>query len=741
MTQTHSTPPSSPAGKTAVHRPVNQWWRGSLLPLGAALAGMALAAEPQPPAETAPAGDEQSLPAVKVKAKRQAEPPRYKADTSTTGSKIEMPLRDQPQSVSVVKKELIESQNAFSLRDALKNVSGLTIAAGEGGRTGDSITLRGFAASSDTYLDGVKENGQYVRDTFFLERAEVLKGASSVLFGRGATGGVINQVAKKPTGQTHASADFTYGSFDFKRATLDVGGAANDMLSGRLSAMYQDADSFRDYNYTNRRGLAPSFKLAFSQNTDLTLSLLHQEEDSVFDYGVPMFRGKPAKVDVGTFYGFPDDRLQEYDVNVATAVLSHRFNDEFSVKNSLRYGDYERRYRTLLFGSVTDLGMASSVARSQALRDSAQHNLYNQTDFTWKRKLFGFDNTLLFGSEFGWENYGFQSKDSAGVSAVSIFNPLTSATSGAGLARDLDGTLQTDRYTRTQTYAGYLIDQFELTPQWKLLGGARYDHFLAQQNDRLNNSNDFDSSDAQWSPRGGVVWQPTLAQAYYASYGSSFNPSAEAYSLSTANAGLPAEKNRNMEAGAKLDFFDGRLSATGALFRLEKTNARTADPSDPTKNILAGEQRTDGFELGLSGEILPRWDVSLTYAYLDAEVTKSSTSATGTVSGKSKSLQGKVPVNVPKHSGVAWTSYHLTDNWEIGGGVFFSDKRFTDNVNEASLPAYARLDAVLAYHQKHYDVQLNVFNLTDTTYYESGQARSALPGVPLSAQVSLRLKY
>lgn len=219
----------------------------------------------------------------------------YKSDAATVGSKIEMPIRDIPQSVSVVKEELIESQNAFSLRDALKNVSGLTIAAGEGGRTGDSITLRGFAAHSDTYLDGVKDNGQYFRDTFFLERIEVLKGSSSILFGRGSTGGVINEVSKKPLPETLAIGDFTYGSFDFKRATLDVGAAPLDTVALRLNGLWQDADSFRDFNFTDRWGVAPAVKLTVGPDTDLTFNFLHQEEDSVFDYGVPMFRGEPAE--------------------------------------------------------------------------------------------------------------------------------------------------------------------------------------------------------------------------------------------------------------------------------------------------------------------------------------------------------------------------------------------------------------------------------------------------------------
>ncbi|WNV06327.1 TonB-dependent siderophore receptor [Candidatus Methylospira mobilis] len=715
-----------------------KWRIGSLLPLGAALTGMAFAAEP---VSEQPSTDEEiTLPALKVKAAREREP-AFKADTASTATRYEARLLDIPQSVSVVKKELIESQNAFNLRDALKNVSGLSIAAGEGGRTGDSITLRGFSANSDTYLDSVKENGQYFRDTFFLERVEVLKGASSVLFGRGATGGVINQIAKKPQKQMLASGQFVYGSFDFKRATTDLNIAPNDQLGVRMNALYQDAGSFRNYNYTNRWGLAPSLKFDFTPDTDITLYYLHQQESSVFDYGVPMYLGKPANVNIDTFYGFPDDRLQTFNVNIPTAVLTHRFSDDFSIVNTVRYGDYERNYRTLLFGAVTNNGLASTIARSEALRLNTQQNLYNQTSLILKQPVFGLNNTLLLGMTLGSEKYNFLSKDSTGVPSVSIFNPILTATVGAGRANDLSGVLAINRSTTAQTYAGYMTDQFELTPEWKLLGGARYEVFEAKQDDRVNNANDFSRTDRQWNPRAGLVWEPAKWQSYYASYATSFNPSAEAYTLAANNANIGPEQNRNFEIGAKFDLLDGRLSATGALFRLEKTNARTTDPNDPTQLILAGEQRTDGFELGLAGEILPDWNVSLAYAYLNAKIVKSSTTAVGSVSGTTQSLQGKVPINVPANSGVVWTSYHLTPEWEIGGGVFFSTQRYTDTVNEVTLPGYARLDAIVAYHQPHFDIQVNAFNLTDATYYESGQTYSALPGVPISAQVSLNLKY
>ena len=682
----------------------------------------------------------QVLPEVKVKA---APDPKFKADTSTTGLRFEAPLRDIPQSINVVKEELIKSQNAFNLSDALRNVSGLTIAAGEGGRTGDSITLRGFAANSDMFQDGARENGQYFRDTFFLERVEVLKGSSSVLFGRGATGGIVNTVTRKPIkgGKAFFGGDFTYGTYDFKRISADFGAAPMENLSFRFNAFYQNADSFRDFNFTNRWGVAPSVRLDLTPDTNLVLHLLHQQEDSVFDYGLPMFQGRPANIPIGTFYGFKDDRLQTFDTTVATAIFSHAFSSDFSVRNTFRYGNYDRRYRTHLFGAVVGTGAAAEVERTQALRDSPQRNFFNQTDFSFRKPILGFNNTLQFGTEIGWEDFTFRSKNSTGVSRISIFNPMLTQTVGIGRANDFSGILNTDRSIAVQTIAGYVLDQLEITPQLKLLGGTRYDVFEAKQDDRLGTALDFRNTVKQFSPRAGLVWQPTDWQSYYFSYGKSFNPSAETFNLTAATANVGPEQNHNLEFGAKIDLFSNRLSLTGAAFRLEKTNARTVNPLDPTVNILAGEQRTDGVELGLAGELLPNWNISAVYAYLDAEIVKSTTTQVGTVSGLTQSLQGKRPLNVPEHSGTVWSTYRITPHWEVGGGVFFASSRFADNLNEVTLPGYARVDATISFIQKHFTIQGNILNVFDTKYFQSGQTRSALPGIPLTGQISVRFRF
>lgn len=686
---------------------------------------------PPPPPEENPAAETYTIPETTVTGEEEQE---YKADSATTATKTDTPIRDIPQSVSVVTEKLVESQNAFSLRDALKNVSGLTIAAAEGGRTGDSINLRGFAANSDFYLDGVKDNGQYVRDTFFLERVEVLKGPSSVLFGRGATGGVINTISKKATPELVAEGEFTYGSHDFKRGSVDVGGAVTSFLNLRLNGMYQDADSFRDSNFIDRWGLAPSIGLTLSPNTNLSLQLIHQEEDSVFDYGLPLFRGKPADVPRSTYYGFADDRLQEYTTTFVTATLDHRFTPDLRVRNTFRYGDYERFYRTHLFGAVTDAGRDSTVARQQHLRLSTQENFFNQTDVIWKAPLMGIPHTLLTGVEFGWEDFDFRSKNSTDIPSVDIFGAERTRTVGAGRANDLNGTLAAHNAAQTDTQAVYMQSQLEITRYLKTLAGFRWDrfgtHFQTPLTDlRLRRTDDM------FSYRLAFTVEPTESQSYYFSYSTSFNPSGETFSLNASTTNLDPEENRNFEIGAKVDFFDGNLSATAAIFRLEKTNARTTDPNDVDRTILSGEQRTDGIEFGLTGTITPKWHIAASYAYLDATMVKSNTLQNNIP------IEGKSVANVSPNSGVIWTSYYLTKNIEIGGGVFFADRQFLTNSHAARIPGYTRIDGMIAYHHKNFDIQFNLINLADKRYFEWGRSNAALPGRPFAAEITLRVRY
>lgn len=669
------------------------------------------------------------LPEVEVQG--EAADDGYRIESTHSATRTETPLRDIPQAITVVPEELIESQAAFSLRDALRNVPGLTLAAGEGGRTGDSITLRGFSANSDTYLDGAKDNGQYFRDTFFLEGVDVLKGPSSMLFGRGTTGGIVNLLSKQARPGEDFSADLSLGSYDLRRLSVDAN-LGNEALAGRVNALYHDADSFRDQNFLERKAIAPAGRLQLGSDSSFTLQGLYQQEDSVFDYGVPMFRGRPADVGRDTFYGFTDDRFQEFDVAITTAVLDLGLADNLRLRNTTRYGDYQRDYRTHLFGEVTDAGFASTVARSQALRASGQQNLINQTDLILKGDWLGYEHTLLFGAELAREDYDYRSKNSTAVSSIAIFDPVSSASVGAGRANDLDGSLATDRNTLAKTQALYLQEQLALNERWKLIGGARFDRFQANFDDRLIQEK-LSEHTHFLSPRAGVVWQPSEFSSWYVSAGQSFNPSAETFTLSAATADLSPEESTNYEFGTRQELLGGRVGLAAALFRLDKDKARTPDPDDPSLTILAGQQITNGLEVELSGKITDTVSAFASAAWLDAEIAESNALQNGV------SIAGNRPPNVARQQGVVWADWAFAPNWNLGGGVYFVSSRYTDNGNTAQLPGYERVDLMLGYELPHWAIQLNVQNLTDETYYESGQLRSALPGSPRAAIISLKV--
>lgn len=675
-------------------------------------------------AETAPMLEE-----VQVNAEAETDE-GYRVDSTSSATRTETPLRDVPQTLNIVPGELIETQAAFSLKDALRNVPGLTIAAGEGGRTGDSITLRGFAANSDTYLDGAKDNGQYFRDTFFLERVDVLKGPSSMLFGRGATGGIVNLIAKQPHAGTAAEASVSVGPDDLQRVTVDVNGGT-DAVAFRVAALHHDADSFRDENFVTREGFAPAVRLRLGEDSSFTLSGMYQKEESLFDYGVPMLNGKPAHVSRDTFYGFRDDRFQEFDVGITTAVFDIGLTDDLRLRNTTRYADYRRDYRTHLFGAITDPDpLDPRIARSQALRASNQQNIVNQTDLVFTRDLLGHENTLLFGAEFVREDVDFKSNNSTGVPDISILHPDSPPSVGAGRANDLSGVLATDRDTRARTLGVYLQDQFALTEHWKLLGGVRFDRFRAQVTEAVA-ATDFSEDTEFLSPRAGVVWQPTPTSSWYVSAGRSFNPSAEGLSLSISTADLEPEESTNYELGTRHEWLEGRLGFAAAVFRLDKDKARTPDPDDPSLQILAGQQVTDGVEVEINGQLTDSLRVFASSAWLDAEIEKSNTPDT----------EGKRPSNVAKQQGVVWADWAFAPRWTLGGGMYFVSSRYTDNANTAELPGYERFDMTLGYQLTHWLFQINFQNLTDEHYYESGQSRSALPGAPRALVFTFRASF
>jgi catecholate siderophore receptor len=637
------------------------------------------------------------------------------------------PVQNIPQSITIVPRQVIEEQAATTLRDALRNVTGIGIAAGEGGGAqGDNFTLRGFSARNDMYLDGVRDSGTYFRDSFNLEAVEVLKGPASIYFGRGSTGGIINQVSKAPRLEGFYDGAFSAGSGPFFRGTADINQPLSPTMSLRVNAMAQHADIVdRDHVEVTRQGFAPTLTLGLGTPTQMTFGYFFQHEDNVSDQGFPFFHGKPVRVDRSTWYGLTDDDYEKTYTDIGTISLNHRFNDALNLRSAFRFSNVRRHtdpsIPQTLCAAPTNCGpgaIITGVNRSRPQRNTKESIWDSQTDLTARFDTWGFGHTLSSGLEFSWERLDTVRYASSGP-ATTLNNPNNGQPSNPK-------TLTADTLTNAPGFDIYAADQIALHEYFDLIGGLRWDWFNADQKNRVQGGPSFESTDNMWSYRGGLVFHPTQQQSYYFSYATAFNPSAEGLVINAANQATPPEKNEIFEIGTKFLLMGGQLTLQGALFQIEKTNARTNDPVTGTQ-VLDGKQRSRGVELGAAGRILPGWNVFAGFTYLDAKITKSND--TQTVEGVTYSLQGKVPQNVPEYSATLWTTYDFLDKWQIGGGPTYVGSRYANNSNANEVPGYVRWDATLAYKiSEKIECRFNAQNFTNKHYIESVHPSHVVPG-------------
>jgi catecholate siderophore receptor len=658
------------------------------------------------------------LPPVDVRAPRR----EYIVPEADT-FKLPSPILETPQSITVVPQQIIREQSVFNLRDILRNVTGISLAAGEGGGAqGDNLTLRGFSARNDIFLDGIRDFGFYTRDAFNLESVEVLKGPSSVMFGRGSTGGIINQVSKTPTLTPSYGASVTIGTSDFYRGSFDINQPIGGNAAVRATGMVQDSDvAEREHTHIQRLGLAPTFTIGLNGPTRLTLGYFHIQDHNIPDYGVPFLLGVPAPVDRRTNYVLLARDRERDQVHIATARLEHAFNEELRLRNTFRFAYYSREATVSpprivgTPGTFTPL-TTIQVSRAGTARDTEDTNITNATDVIVKFPTGPLKHTLVTGVEIGYESSDVRRWAFNNVPNATLIDP-NPRPDLSGVTRLLNFTGDTDAFS----FGVYAVDELAITEQWKLLGGLRYDLFDATFKSQIGGTK-FSRTDEMISPRAALVFQPTTAQTYYFSYGTSFNPSAEALSLAVNNANTDPEETRTFEIGAKGELFGGALTLRGAAFEIQKTNARTNDPATGIQ-VLEGEQRVRGFELEAIGRPLPRWNVFAGYTYLDSRVTESLDINNG-VPVKGKRIQ-----NVPVNTLSLWTTYDINDRWQVGGGVFVVDSRFADAGNTNEAPGYARGDITVAYRPvSQLELRLNVINLTDETYFDQVHPAHIVPG-------------
>ncbi len=651
----------------------------------------------------------------------------YTERQASSATKTDTPLRDIPQSIGVVNQELIRAQNALSMQDAVRNVSGVSVHLGEGRR--DQVFIRGFSALTDMLVDGVRDDAPYYRDLSSLERIEVIKGPAAVLYGRGSAGGIVNRILKKPESETLA-AEFatTLGSYGTKRFTTDLSAAAfNHTLLLRLTGAYEDSASYRHHYYLDRYDVAPSILWKPTAKTQFLYQMELLYDHRLADRGIPSLNGRPANVDIATYYGYPQDDFLRNRATSHSFKAEHFFS-RWTLRNAFHATRYDNLFSNTQPNGTVITGGSVQVKRQQYNVTADQDNYFNQTEAVTARSFLGMRHMLLLGAEYGYQARDFTRFDGTAANVALIDPVLTRPTYSAvaGSNNVFGGTVA----------AGYVQDQIDIAPKWKATLGARFDHYRQKLDDRRAANLDLARTDRAWSPRAGLVYQPTGWAALYGSYSRSFQPSGEGLSLAVNNQELKPEVTQNYEVGSKFDFLSGRISTTLAAFRLERTNVKTTDPSNPTKLVLVGAQKTDGLELSFSGRLTRGWNLHGGYAWLATRIVRSNTISSGVPT------EGKRAAFIPLNSANLWSTYSFKNGFGLGGGIVYNDDRFTGNDNLVTLPGYVRLDATAFYRHRRFDVVANLRNVANTKYYESAHNNAQIfPGSPINGLVTIRYRW
>ncbi|HZT75916.1 MAG TPA: TonB-dependent siderophore receptor [Vicinamibacterales bacterium] len=655
-------------------------------------------------------------------------PVGYQTPVISSSTKTATPLRDVPQSVTVVSRQLIQDQLMSSVADVVRYVPGVQSHQGENNR--DQVIIRGNSSSADFFVDGVRDDVQYYRDLYNLERVEALKGPNAMIFGRGGGGGVINRVTKEASFAPTTELTLMGGSFGQQRVTADLDRPISSRVAIRLNAMYENADSFRDAVNLDRYGVNPTITYLPDSRTKVTVSYEHYRDNRVADRGLPSYQGRPVDADISTYFGNPADSHVNARADVASAAVERQFAN-VTLHNRTLLGDYERGYQNDVPGAVN--ASKTQVSLSAYNNDTARLNLFNQTDLTSTVSTGSVRHTLLVGAELGrqqtdnFRNTGYFNNTSTTL-LVPYANPtITTPVTWRQSATDADN------HVRTAVAAAYAQDQIDLTRVVQVVGGVRFDTFdLAYHNNRTGD--DLDRVDHLVSPRAGLVIKPAAALSLYSSYTISWLPSSgdQFSSLTTITEQVKPEKFTNYEAGAKWDLARG-LALTTAVYRLDRTNTRATDPNDPTRILQTGGQRTNGYELGISGQVTPRWQIAGGYAFTDAFVTSAVTAAPA----------GATVAQVPRHTFSLWNLYQLQPKVGVGAGIVRRSDMFAAIDDTVTLPGYTDLDAaVYLTLTLKLRLQANVDNVLNRTFYVNADSNTNIsPGAPRALRIALVTRF
>ena len=657
----------------------------------------------------------------------------YRLESTNTATKTPTLLRDIPQSITVVNRSLIEDQRMTNMSDVVRYVPGIGMAQGEGNR--DTPIFRGNSSTSDFFVDGVRDDVQYFRDLYNIDRVEALKGPNAMIFGRGGVGGVLNRVSRQAGWAPTREFVFQGGSHDDRRITADLGQGLTSSIAARVTGVFERSDSYRQGVEAERYGINPTLAFSLGERTTLRAGYEFFHDKRTADRGISSFQGRPVETDPSTFFGNPDMSTSDVTANVLVAVVDHQLKPGAMIRSRTSYGDYDKFYQNVFPGAVNAAGTAVSISAYN--NGTVRRNLFNQTDVTVTQQTGRIGHTILAGVELGRQETdnlrltGFFHTVSPTTTTVSVAleNPVTSLP-----VEFRPSATDANNHGTATAAAVYAQDQVALSKQIQAVLGVRYERFDV---DFVNNRTaaQFTSTDNLVSPRAALIYKPVEPMSVYGSYTVAYLPRAgeQLSSLQLSNQALDPEEFRNYEVGAKWDVRPG-FAFTAAVYRLDRGNVIVPDPVDPTLSLLVDAQRTKGLELGVNGIVARRWSIAGGYAYQDGEITRA---LSATVQA------GAVLAQLPKHTFSIWNKVDLTNRWAAALGIVSRSDMFTSTDNTVTLPGYTRVDAAVFYTlTRGIRAQVNVENLFDENYYASAHNNTNItPGSPRAVRVAFTTRF
>lgn len=712
--------------------------QASLLVLSASFAGQAFAEESQTPIE---------LEQLEVTAPRISDQTTngYQTKKSLTATKTETDLIDVPQSITVITPELMKDMSVQSMSEAVQYVPGVQFSQGEGNR--DAVNFRGAGVvTGDFFLDGVRDDIETYRDFYNSERIEVLKGSNAMIFGRGGSGGVINRVSKEADWDPIRALTLSYGAFDHRRGTVDIGNAINDSVAFRINAVVENSDSYRDGVNTERYGINPTFTIKPSDNTKIVLSAEYFDDKHTGDRGQPSVRSnttvgvnfKNRPVDIGDsdqFFGNARLSPNGTETTAFNALIEHAFDNRITLRNRTRYANYNKFYENV-FASSSVNPANGNFSFSAYRNETDRENLINQTDLTYTLKFGTVVHQLLGGVELAKQDTHDIRRVQNGSESIGTLNISSSEFTGTinynGKSRD--------RQSDTDITAFYVQDQITLSPKWQIILGARHDKFEVDFTNLLNGDR-IETTDNKISPRAGLIFKPIENLSFYASYSQTFVPRAgdQLNGLTVTNAALRPEKFINHEIGTKFDITPA-LSLTAAVYKLQREDMAIADPNAPTSTILVDGQETKGVEFGISGNITDKWSMFGGVAFQDGEITEQQGTGTSAI------LKGAETAQTPRRTFSLWNRYDINETWGVALGIVSRSEMYAavpTATQSTILPGYTRYDAAIyAKLSDQLQLQINLENLTNKEYAASAHNNNNIvPGSPFSGRATLTYNF